>query len=622
MKKIWLTLIKMLIFLLVLFTSMRIIFLLNYWNLVEVEKIPFTEIFKSFFKAFPLDLSTACYMMTLPALAMFVAILINNNTSFRFIRWFFYLLIGVYVLIVMGDIGIYGEWRTKLSYKALVYLKKPSEVFNSAETGRSILLIILWIVFTVFFCLWYVRWVEPKKATSGKSKISEISYVINFIFIFGLLFLGVRGGLNEIPITSGKVYYSNYKFVNDMTVNPAYNLLENILNSKKVETKAHFNYMDMQTAKQRTEAIHEVECESTMPILKIKNPNIIIVLLESWSADLIESLGGKSGITPNFREMEKNGLLFTNIYASANRSQQAISSLFGGLPGLPVTTITNHPDKYYAIPSFVKKMDSIGYYTSFYFGGELNYGNILSYLRYNEFDKIVEGKDVDKHFNKGKMGIHDADMLPWYAGQLVNHPQPFFSTVFTLSSHSPYDYPKNFEEIKWPEIEKRFINSAYYTDSALKLFMDVSKQQSWYDNTLFVFIADHSHPSYKNHRMESFDYHKIPMLIYGEPLQDSLKGKTFDKICGNTDFPATILAQLGLKHDEFFWSKNVFNICYKPFAFFELINGLGWKTPEGEFVYSNSYNFIKNSLPPEMSDSIVMDGKAYMQYHFDLFNSY
>ena len=112
------------------------------------------------------------------------------------------------------------------------------------------------------------------------------------------------------------------------------------------------------------------------------------------------------------------------------------------------------------------------------------------------------------------------------------------------------------------------------------------------------------------------------MLIYGEPLQDSLKGTTFDKICGNTDLPAMILAQLGLSHNEFIWSKDVFNLCYRPFAFFELNNGLGWKTPEGEFVYSNAGGFIKNTLPENISDSVTLDGKAYMQYHFDLFNSY
>jgi phosphoglycerol transferase MdoB-like AlkP superfamily enzyme len=449
-------------------------------------------------------------------------------------------------------------------------------------------------------------------------------YVLSgsFVLVLGMLFLGMRGGLNEIPITSSKVYYSSHKFANEMCVNPAYYLVENILNSKKVETRAHFNYMDMESAKRRTESLHAFACDSTVNILKIERPNIVVILLESWSADLIESLGGEPGITPNFRELEKDGLLFTNIYASANRSQHAMSSLFGGLPGMPVTTITNHPDKYYAVPSLVKKMDSIGYHTSFYFGGELNYGNILSYLRYNEFDEIVEGKDINEGFFKGKLGYHDTDVMPWYVEQLSRYEQPFFSTLFTQSSHSPYDYPKIFEEIEWPAIEKQYVNSGYYTDIAIGMFMEKAKQQEWYDSTLFVFVADHSHATYKNHRMESFDHHKIPMLIYGEPLQDSLRGMTFDKICGNTDLPATILAQLRMKHDEFIWSKDVFGKCYKPFAFFELNNGLGWKTPEGEFVYSNTGVYIKNTLPEAVRDSVVKDGKAYMQYHFDLFNSY
>ena len=135
-------------------------------------------------------------------------------------------------------------------------------------------------------------------------------------------------------------------------------------------------------------------------------------------------------------------------------------------------------------------------------------------------------------------------------------------------------------------------------------------------------MADHSHPSYKNHPLESFEYHKIPLLIYGEPLQDSLRGTTFDKICGNTDIPATLLAQLGVNHDEFIWSKNVFNTCYKPFAFFELYSGLGWKTNEGEFVITTNNTVVKNTFPEDKSDSLTRQGKAYMQYHFDLFNRY
>jgi phosphoglycerol transferase MdoB-like AlkP superfamily enzyme len=615
----------MMVFLLVLFASMRFVFVMKYWSLVAVDEIPFGEIMKGFWSALPLDIATASFMLALPAIYMFVSYAIDKETLFAPLRWYFYLMVAVYNLAAFGDIGIYGEWRTKLSYRALLYLQNPSEVINTAETEHTLLLIVLWSVFTVLFCWLYTKLVEPDFTESEeKEDYKPNVYVLSgsFVLVLGMLFLGMRGGLNEIPITSSKVYYSSHKFANEMCVNPAYYLVENILNSKKVETRAHFNYMDMENAKRRTESLHAFACDSTVNILKIERPNIVVILLESWSADLIESLGGEPGITPNFRELEKDGLLFTNIYASANRSQHAMSSLFGGLPGMPVTTITNHPDKYYAVPSLVKKMDSIGYHTSFYFGGELNYGNILSYLRYNEFDEIVEGKDINEGFFKGKLGYHDTDVMPWYVEQLSRYEQPFFSTLFTQSSHSPYDYPKIFEEIEWPAIEKQYVNSGYYTDIAIGMFMEKAKQQEWYDSTLFVFVADHSHATYKNHRMESFDHHKIPMLIYGEPLQDSLRGMTFDKICGNTDLPATILAQLGMKHDEFIWSKDVFGKCYKPFAFFELNNGLGWKTPEGEFVYSNTGVYIKNTLPEAVRDSVVKDGKAYMQYHFDLFNSY
>lgn len=614
----------MLIFLLLLFATMRVVFLLKYWSLFELGGVGFWEILRGFGSALPLDISTACFMLAIPVVYMFLTIVIDKDTLFAPLRWYFYLLIAVYNMVALGDVGIYGEWRTKLSYRALTYLENPAEVINSAETELSLLLIVFWTVFTVLFCWIYAKFVEPRPLPPNKEEHKPNKYILSasFVLMLALIFLGMRGGFNEIPISSSKVYYCKNKVANEMAVNPAYYLMENTLNSKMFESRAEFTYMDKDAAAARMKRLHDVQCNETNSILKMDRPNIIVVLLESWSADLIESLGGESDITPNFHEMEKDGLLFTNIYASANRSQQAMSSLFGGLPGMPVTTITNHPDKYYSIPSLVKRMDSIGYYTSFYFGGELNYGNILSYLRYNEFDEIVEARDINEGFRKGKLGYHDTDIMPWYVEQLSTHQRPFFSTLFTQSTHSPYDYPKIFEEIEWPKIEKQYVNSGHYTDIALKMFMDKAKQQPWYDSTLFIFVADHSHATYKNHALESFEHHRIPMLIYGEPLKDSLRGKTFDEICGNTDLPAMILAQLGQTHEEFFWSKNIFGKCYKPFAFFELSNGLGWKTPEGEFVYSNTGVFIKNNLPNIYGDSIVLDGKAYMQYHVDLFNSY
>ena len=151
MKKYWITLLKMFIFLLVLFAAMRIVFLIKYWSLVTIGEIPFGEIIKGFWAALPLDVATASFMLAIPAIYMFVALLVDKDTLFAPLRWYFYLMVAVYNLAAFGDIGIYGEWRTKLSYRALMYLQNPSEVINTAETEQTLLLIVLWTFFTILF---------------------------------------------------------------------------------------------------------------------------------------------------------------------------------------------------------------------------------------------------------------------------------------------------------------------------------------------------------------------------------------------------------------------------------------------------------------------------------------
>lgn len=621
MKRIFFTILKTMLFLMILFASLRIFFLIYYWDIVVVDNIRLDDIVKIFWHALPLDFSTTFYLTAIPCVSMFIVSFFNQESVFKYLRWYYFVIIAAYVLMVMGEAGIYGEWRTKLTFKAVAYLEHPSEVVNTATTSQLVTLISMWACFTLLFSWWYVRWIEPTYE-KNRHPINRWWFPATLVVVGGLYFMGFRGGVNDIPISTSSAYWSKHYFVNSVTVNTGYNLFENTLNTLKFKTRTDFHYIDYEEAEMRADYLNTPDCDSTVRIFKTERPNIVLVLLESWNADFIEALGGEPGIAPTFDSLARDGYLVTNFYATGNRSQQAMASVFGGFPAVPVTTLTNHPEKYYAIPSLVKKMDSVGYYTSFYFGGRLNYGNILSYLRYNEFDLIVEGDDINEPFIRGNLGIHDTELLPWFAKQLANQPEPFFATAFTLSSHSPYDYPKIFEEITWPKIEKTFVNSGHYTDYSLKLLMDVARQQPWYDNTIFVFMADHSHPSYRNDPSFSFNYHHVPFLIYGEPLVDSLKGKAFDKICDNVDFPATLLAQLGLSHDEFYWSRDIFNKCFRPFAFYEQIDGFGWKTPNGEFVYSNNEGFVVKDIEEQYSDSIVRDGKSYMQHHYDLFSRY
>lgn len=610
---------KLALFWLLIFTALRVIFLLYYNQLLQAEAIPFDEILKVFPAAFWLDISTIGYLLILPFLLINTAILLQSWFPLKMIRYYSLIMIVLYVLLALGETGLYAEWKTKLSYKALAYFRYPDEIFNSAETSSFFVMIGLWLFISAAAILLYLKWFDLKKPFNVPGRKQLFWSFPVWLF---LLFIGIRGGLKEIPITSSAAYFSQANILNITAVNPAYNMMVSTLDSKRFNKENLFKSMPEAEAEAIVDVLHQTACDSTNSILKVTKPNIVIVLLESWSADLIASLGGEPGITPNFAELEKDGLLFTNFYASANRSQQAIGSLFAGMPGLPLTTITNHPEKYNTLPSLVKIMNQQNYHSSFYFGGQLIYGNILSYLIYNEFDKIVEGSDIQEDFPRGKLGVHDSDMLPWYAGELNKFPEPFFSTVFTLSSHSPYDFPME-HSIQWPKLEKDFINSAHYTDEALRLFFEAASQQSWYENTLFLIMADHSHNTYRNHPIASFEYRKIPLLITGPALKDSLRGKQFDAISGNTDIPATLLAQLGFPQQDFFWSKNLFNTCYKPFAYFETNEGLGFKIEDGYFVWDKKADrFLQKSLPPEKEDTIVKQGKAYLQIWFEEFLSY
>jgi phosphoglycerol transferase MdoB-like AlkP superfamily enzyme len=337
---------------------------------------------------------------------------------------------------------------------------------------------------------------------------------------------------------------------------------------------------------------------------------------------MIESLGGDAGITPEFRKLENEGLLFADFYATANRSQQAIASLFSGLPGLPLTAITDHPEKYPSVPSLVKILDKEGYFTSFTFGGKLIYGNMKSYLLDNKFDLIVEQEDLEGKYETGKLGVHDEFVFGYFDEQISSQKQPFFSSLFTLSSHSPYDFPgeKHFDE---SGIEMDFANSVYYSDKELGKFFQKAKAQGYWKNTLFVIMADHSHNTYKNHPVHSFEYHKIPLLITGGALAEEFRGTQNHKLCSNVDVTKTLLKQLGLNTNDFFWSKDILNPYSPEFAYFELNDGFGWKRPYGEQVLRIKDNYyFKQNVSTERNEELDLEGRSYLQVWFSEFMNY
>ncbi len=583
--------------------------------MLSAAQISLSEIAKCFYFALKLDVSTACYLSVIPFLIYAVLYFKPSKHIYKIIQIYVIIVTLIVYLISIGETGIYSEWKSKLNAKALAYLQNPAEIVSSTSTLNVIGLLLLLGILIAGSLILFEKTFPFTKHPFKKSVAAGIAFILLMPL---LLFTGIRGGWGAIPITQSQSWYSHYVILNDAAVNPGWNLLVNIINNQKFLKTNPFETMPDAEANRMVDEIHFCKTDTTINILTTPRPNVVLIIMESWSADLIESLGGTKGITPQFHELEKDGYLFTQAYSSGNRSQQGMAGLFAGFPALPITTLTEHPDKYVKLPSLIKILNANKYSTSFYFGGQLIYGNIKSFIMFNEFNRIVEGEQFDAKIPRGKLGVHDEYLFKRQLNDLKTEQQPFFSAMFTLSTHSPYDEPMQ-KVLDWGGTENNYINSAYYTDKCLGNYLTEAKKQAWYNNTLFIILADHSHNTYRNHNLQTFEYHKIPILLYGNVLKPELRGKQSEVYISQTDIPSTLLHQLKIP-SQFEWSRNVFNPYAPHYAYFEMNDGLGWMRRDGYFVYNKTENvFLDKKLPNPLEDSIVKEGKAYLQHLFKEF---
>lgn len=594
------------------FALNRAIFLVYHSHLVAIEEPGTGEVLAAFWHALRLDVSTACYILVVPFFLLLFRSFINIPFADVLNKAYTLIVIVAYSLITTAELGIYSEWKTKLHYKALNYLSHPTEVYNSASTWQFILLVLIFLsVVLLSFFLYH------KYCYAGISK-SRRNYLTSIAFLLlspALLFLGIRGGVQAIPITQSHAYYSNHDILNLAAVNSGYSFTFSTLDNYRFMDENPYQFFDDTKAREMVDRINRTGKDTTISLFTIERPNIVVLLMESWSADLIHSLGGEEGITPEFEELADSGLLFTGFYASGNRSEQAMSSIFGGFPATPITAITHTLDKVTRLPSLIKELGSEGYHSSFYFGGHLMYGGIKSYLSIAGFDEMTEIYDFDESIPKGKLGIHDEYVFDHHLGELDRLPRPFFSVVFTLSTHSPYDQPMR-KVLDWGGSENEYINSAFYTDSCLGDYFRKAAGKPWYDSTLFIIMADHSHNSYRHWDVHSPQYRHIPLLLYGEVLRPEFRGSSVGRLSSQVDIPKTLLKQLGLDAREFYWSRDLMNPYAPEFVFYETNNGLGWIRPYGYFVWYKDIGFINLEAPEEKKDSLVKEGKAYLQVLF------
>lgn len=619
-KTIFKSLFKQYIFWLLFFAAGRLIFLIYHFQ--KLEGIPSDEVLTVFIKAIPLDTSVACYLLALSWIFLTVRVFYPTEIISKVIL----ILVAVECILVSfilsAELEIYEEWGTKLSAKIFSYFTHPTEIYNSISTGLFFFLFILALINSGAGFLIYKRYFASPVEVSKKNALLFISL---FILIPGLLLLGIRGGFRQVPINQSSAYFSRHDVLNAAAVNPSWNLLHSYIQNKKIMNKNLFVEMPFSEAEKIVDSLNVPEKDSTLYLLSSQKPNVVLILLESFSADLLHTLGGYEETAPELDKISEDGFYFSQCYATGNRSDQGVAAVMSGFPAQPLTSILSQPAKFQKLPSLVTSFSEAGYFTSYFFGGQLTYENIKAYLISKGIDKMVELDDYSSDLPHGKLGVHDEFLFNRMLDESESLKTPFFSTIFTLSTHPPFDFPGEKKTFPWAGDENNYVNASMYSDSCVGDFIRKAKSKNWFSNTLFVFIADHSRESPRKNNYYSSAYRHIPFILYGDVLKPEFRGKKYDRIVSQIDLASTLLSQLKIDSKSYRWSKNLMNPAVNEFAFYAYLDGSeGWIQKMNNFTYNkNLATFYEENFSDSVSrKDIIRCEKAYLQVLFQSYLNY
>ena len=565
----------------------------------------------TFLHGIKLDISATSYILILPMLLMIPGIYFNGKWFNRFLLWYTSLIIIISSIIVVADTLLYKYWGFRMDYTALQYLNTPKEVVASVTFLQILLVSLAVILISLVFILLYNKIVS--RLSDGFDRIRRFWFpaMLFFLLLWGALIIPVRGGVGIAPINAGTVYFSNDMFVNHTAINVTWNVGSSVFNKKP--TTNPYSYGDLNSAKEMVKSLI-VKNGNIVKLLNNPKPNILFIILESFGSALIGPLGGDSLATPNFNRYIREGILFTNFYASGNRTDKAMPAILNGYPAQPAVSIMKEPKKTQTLPGIVKTMNGLGYESEFWYGGEINFANFNSFVINSGFNRIITMDNFNPEHYNSKWGVHDNILFEALTDSMRSIREPFLKVVLTLSSHEPFEVPME-TVFRGNDDLTKFRNSIYYTDKTISSFLDWAKSTDWWKNTLVILLADHCRRNSIEVLAYSEDIFRIPMLWMGGAL--AVQDVRIDKFGSQVDIPLTLLHQLGLD-DNYPFGKDLLSSGSNSFAFYTFNEGFAFITDSSKYVYDHKLGepVDEEGADPESAGEM---GKAYLQVLYDDF---
>jgi len=539
------------------------------WSLKDLD-FNLLHILRAFFTGFVFDFTIGCLFLSL--YTIYVLVLPKRWVGSLFDKCFTYFYLTLIFIIIyfslLAEIPFWDEFGVRFNFIAVDYLIYTYEVIENINQSYP-----LPLIGAVLVGLIILTFVLFKKLNVFKKTFSDkSSFRTRFLYAFPVLAIAVvLGFLMKNKIAD----FSNNSVVNELGKNGAFSFFA-AFRSNELDYETFYPKLPEKEAYSivKKNLLQENQKYTTSKYDDIsrftrgnqeQKPNIILIAIESFSADFLTEFGNKDHITPNYDKLSKESVFFTNLYATGTRTVRGMEALTLSVPPTPGNSIVRRPDNenLFSVSTIVQ---SKNYHPYFIYGGDGYFDNMNTFFGGQRFDIVDRDRgnplpdniktqrfsitDQEVSFENA-WGICDEDLYKQsikYADKSAKENKPFFQFVMTTSNHKPYTFPAG--KIDLPQGDR---NAAVkYTDYALGKFIEAAKTKPWFKNTVFVIVADHCASSAGKWEINIHNHH-IPAIIYNLPHQP----ERIDRLASQIDLMPTLFGYLGWSYNTSLYGKDI-----------------------------------------------------------------
>ena len=504
--------------------------------------------------AIRIDLSSIGYLATIGVFILILHVVARPKTELfqRIFTLYGSCVVTVVVIVEASTPAFINQYDVRPNRLYIEYLDYPQEVFSMLVHGHLFAMLSTLLLASLTSVYSYRLLCRAFTQPQSLKKASNLPILLAALII---CLFAARGTLNHRPLNPALVYFSQDSLVNSLVLNSTYSVafaLKNMGNEKSA-SNLYGTMLRQQIIDTVKKASYRKQfVAGNIPTLAHNKPfvsgvkkNLVIILEESLGARFVGELGGLD-ITPELDKLYQQGWGFDNLYATGTRSVRGIEAITTGFTPSPSRSVVKLSKSQHNFFSLADVFSQEGYKTQFIYGGESHFDNMKSFFLGNGFNDIVDINHIDNPQFISSWGVSDEDLFNQADKELTklsNSTEPFFSLVFTSSNHDPFDIPQGKVSLPKghnPENYKRDL-AIKYADYALGKFINKAKTRSYWENTLFLVVADHDVRVFGSEPVPLKSFH-IPAVI----LNSDMKSKRDPRLVSQIDLPVTLMSLLGI----------------------------------------------------------------------------